>query len=45
MLDNIPSLVAQEQNELLLHPIEMVQLEEVVKKLKNDKTLDQTTSQ
>ena len=37
ILANIPSLVTQEQNELLLWPIEMVELEEVVKKLKNNK--------
>ena len=37
ILISIPSLVTQEQNELLLQPIEMDEMEEAVKHLKNDK--------
>ena len=40
ILDNIPCLVTQEKNELLLRPIEMVELEEAVKQLKNEKASD-----
>ena len=37
ILEHIPSLVSQEKNKLLLKPIEMEELEEAVKQLKNDK--------
>ena len=39
ILEDIPSLVTQEQNEILVRPIDMEELEEAVKKLKKDKAL------
>ena len=38
-MENIPSLVTAKQNQLLLRPIEMMELEEVVRQLKDDKAL------
>ena len=40
ILEHIYALVTHDQNELLRRPMELVELEEVVKQMKNDKSLD-----